>query len=92
MNSNVIWIDANLDNKENTCYIKELKTFSSIRLILCKNIDESIYHLKNIYFQDTKIIVSGRLYSGFIKCFRNNSTDICVAPKIIVFAGSKKIS
>ena len=90
MSSNVIWLDANIDSQENFEYIKELRSIGSIRLRLSKSVDKSIKILKNIDFQETKIIISGRLYPEFIKSFRENILDICVAPKIIVFTRSKK--
>ena len=66
MSSNVIWLDANIDSQENFEYIKELRSIGSIRLRLSKSVDKSIKFLKNIDFQETKIIISGRLYPEFI--------------------------
>ena len=91
MSSNVIWIDANIDNKENIAYVKELNSIGSIRLRwLSKDVDKAIKYLKNIDFHETKVIVSGRLYPEFVKKFKGNIIDICVAPKIIVFTGNKQ--
>ena len=58
MSSNVIWIDANIDNKENIAYVKELSSIGSIRLRLSKDVDKAIKYLKNIDFHETKVIVS----------------------------------
>ena len=91
MSSIVIWIDANIiDNKENISYIKELKSIGSIRLKLSKDVDKAIKYLKTIDFHETKVIVSGRLYPEFVKSFKENIIDICVAPKIIVFTRNKQ--
>ena len=90
MSSNVIWIDANIDNKENIAYVKELSSIGSIRLRLSKDVDKAIKYLKNIDFHETKVIVSDRLYPEFVKKFKENIIDICVAPKIIVFTGNKQ--
>ena len=90
MSSNVIWIDANINNKENVDYIKELSTIGLIRLRLSKNVDKAIKYLKNIDFHETKVIVSGRLYPEFVKKFKENIIDICVDRKIIVFTGNKQ--
>ena len=46
--------------------------------------------MKYIEFQETKVIISGRLYSEFVKKFNENIIDICVAPKIIVFTKNKE--
>ena len=91
MSSIVIWIDANIiDNKENISYVNELKSIGSIRLKLSKDVDKAIKYLKTIDFHETKVIVSGRLYPDFVKSFKENITDICVAPKIIVFTRNKQ--
>ena len=57
MASNVIWIDANIDNVENSKYISELKTIGSLRLRLFKNVDKAIQHMKFIDFNETKVII-----------------------------------
>ena len=90
MATNVIWIDANIDNEENSKYIAELKTIGSLRLRLFKNVDKAIQHMKFIDFNETKVIISGRLYSEFDQSFKENIIDMCVAPKIIIFTGSKE--
>ena len=46
--------------------------------------------MKYIEFQETKVIISGKLYSEFVKKFKENIIDMCVAPKIIVFASNKE--
>ena len=46
--------------------------------------------MKTIDFHETKVIVSGRLYPEFVKSFKENIIDICVAPKIIVFTRNKQ--
>ena len=63
----VLWIDANIDNEENREYIQELKLNGSIRLKLFKNVESAIEQLKYIEFKETKIIISGSLYTEFVK-------------------------
>ena len=46
--------------------------------------------MKYIKFHETKVIVNGKLYSEFVKKFKENIIDMCVAPKIIVFASNKE--
>ena len=84
----VIWIDANLDNNQK--YIKELKSNSSIRLKLFKNIDSAIEQLKYIEFKETKIIFSGSLYSEFVKSFKEKILEMYIAAKIIIFTKNKE--
>ena len=59
--SNIIWLDSNIDNKENTKYRKELELSGYFKLICFKDIKESIDYLKTIQFIETKIIISGKL-------------------------------
>ena len=90
MTTIVLWIDANLDNEENQKYIKELKLNGSIRLKLFKNVQTAIEQLKYLEFIKTKIIISGILYSEFVKSFKENILDMYIAPKIIVFTKDKE--
>ena len=89
MSSNVIWIDSNIDNEENTSYVKELQSIGSLRVRLFKEVDKAIIHMKYIEFQETKVIISGKFYSEFVKAFKENIVDMCVVPKIIIFTKNK---
>ena len=89
--SEIIWIDKNINNKENTDYINQLK--EEIELIKIKPIKENkdaINHLKDIKHKKVIIIVSGSLYSEFVNSFKENINDMFLVPKIIVFTSSKK--
>ena len=86
----VIWIDENIDNEENLKYIKDIISNNSLNVKACKNINDAMKCIKNLKFQETKVIVSGRLYSEFIKVFKLNLNKIFVVPKIIVFTGNKE--
>ena len=90
MKCNVIWIDEDLDNEKNKKYAEELNSFGSLIVRLFKNLDKAIGHLKYIEFQETKVIVSGKLYPEFVKKFKENIIDMCVAPKIIIFTRNKQ--
>ena len=56
---NVLWIDENVDNDENTGYLKELNSLG-YRVECFKNAEDGVDHLKYIEFESTKIIISGR--------------------------------
>ena len=90
MTTIVLWIDANIDNSENTEYAKELESIGSLRLKLFKNVENAIEQLKYLEFQETKVIISGSFYSDFIQSFKENILKMFVAPKIIVFTKSKE--
>jgi len=88
--SQIIWIDENIDKKENALYIKEIESIGLLNLRLFKQVDKAIYNMKYIEFQETKVIISGKLYSEFVQKFKENIIDMCVAPKIIVFTSNKE--
>ena len=87
---NAIWIDANIDNYENREYTKELCKINSLKLKLFKNVNEAITYIKSIKFKETKVIISGRLYSEFVKAFKNNIIYIYTIIKIIVFTSNEQ--
>ena len=90
MSSLVLWIDTNILNQENTTYIKELESNNSLRVFAFKDIDEAITFMKRIKYEETKVIISGRLYPGFVEIFKQNINIMRIAPKIIVFTVSKE--
>ena len=88
--SYAIWIDENIDSEENIEYSKELDSLGLINFRTFKEIKDAIIYMKLIQFQETKVIVNGRLYSEFIENFKENILDMCVIPKIIVFTRNKE--
>jgi len=88
--SYIIWIDENVDNEENTQYQKELESIHLLKYRLFKEIDKAIKHMKFIEFEETKVIISDKLYSEFVNKFKENIVDMCVAPKIIIFTKDKE--
>ena len=86
----IIWIDPNINNNENTKYIKDLESFKNTRIYPFKDISDSLEKIKTIKFEETHIIVSGSLYSEFIKKLEENIRDIYIVPKIIIFTSSKE--
>ena len=88
--SKIIWIDRNIYNEENLGYVKELEELGYKKLRLFETVTEAFDYMKSILFDDTKIIVSGRLFSEFINTFKANINDICFIPKIIIFTGNEE--
>ena len=87
---NVIWIDREINNQVNQRYVKDLVELGYKRLRLFDRVSDAIEHMKSIKFEETKIIVSGALFSEFINVFKENIRDMYFAPKIIVFTANKK--
>ena len=85
-----IWIDPEIYNEENMKYVKQLEEQYSFKFKLFLTTNEAIDYIKEIEFEETKIIISGKLYLEFINSFKINITAICVAPKIIIFTSSER--
>ena len=90
MSLNVVWIDGNIVEKEYVKYLKNIESNNSLKVQAFKNTDDALNYMKNLKFQETKVILSGRLYSKFIKDFKENLTEIFIVPKIIVFTRNKE--
>ena len=88
---NLIWIDRNIHNNQNTQYIKEIcSNFKFCKIKEFSDVNNSINYIKQIKFESTKIIISGELYSEFVNMLKEIIIDIYVAPKIIVFTSNKE--
>ena len=83
-----IWIDPNINNKENTEYAKTLLKFYK-NLFLFTKIEEAIKVIKNINYQLTYIIISGSLFMEYISKFKNIQNNISTAPKLIIFTSER---
>ena len=49
--TNIIWIDPNIDNKENKYYTKELNKIENAKINCLKNVEDSLKLIKKIKFQ-----------------------------------------
>ena len=87
---NIIWIDKNIDNKENILYLEELNNIKNTKISPFKNVIDALTLIKKIKFSETNIIISGSLYSEFIEKFEENLSDIFIIPKIIIFTSNKE--
>ncbi len=83
--SNIIWIDTNIDNEENILYLKELEMIGNFKINCFKSVEKAIEIIKTINFDQTFIIICGKLYKDFIEKFKENLKDIYIVPKIIIF-------
>ena len=81
---NIIWIDAKVENEENTSYLKSLEGIANTKISCYKNIDDAVVFIKRLKFSETNIIISGRLYADFIQRLKDILGDIFIIPKIIV--------
>ena len=77
--TNVIWIDENINSLEYESYIDILKSTGYFKLICLKEI--SFTEIKQIKFEETIIIISGKLYINFIQELKSNLNSIYIIPK-----------
>ena len=87
---NIIWIDPNVNDKENKDYVKELRDLGFLKIKCFNEVEDSIDYIKQIKFKTTKIIVSGSFYIYFISKFKENLRVMNVIPEIIIFTRHKK--
>ena len=92
-NRNIIWIDKNINNKENTKYLIYLNkrkfkidTYDDI----FSGLNEILFN-EDKYFKDIYIILNGSLYQDFILQFKKFLIDIFVVPKIIILTNNKEL-
>ena len=81
----IIWIDRNVNDKENKPYQKIIENVDEIKLKCFEEINEGIECIKEIKFQKTIIIISGNFYKEFFNIFERCVDDIYIIPKIIIF-------
>ena len=64
-NSNLIWLDSNVNNSENTIYQNLIKKISQIKFYTFTEINKCIQKLTKINFEKTFVLVSGTLSKKF---------------------------
>ena len=88
---NLIWIDEKVNLDETNFYKSFIQqNYNVYNIISCENVESGISKIKELSFQETFVILSGRLYKDFIKSFMNNLPKIKIVPKIIIFTGNKE--
>ena len=88
--TNIIWIERDVDSQSCKAYSQDLEKIKSSNMKLFKTIEEAIVYLKEIRFEETKVIIGGKFFEGFVKKFRENIKYINVAPKIIVLTPNRE--
>ena len=91
MKCNVVWIDEDPNSKEKLDFAQKINSLGSYTLKKCINVDSAIEFMKGIEFEETKIIISDKLYFDFVKKFKENILNMRIAPKIIIFSKNKQI-
>ena len=85
----ILWLDDSVDGHENTEYFEELNKKGTYKFYRLKTVNETINQINEIFFEETIIIVSGKLFKGFINAFKSNINNLCFMPNIIIFTANK---
>ena len=91
MKCKIIWIDDDPNSKEKLNFAEKINSLGSYTLKKYINVDSAIEFMKGIEFEETKIIISDKLYFDFVKKFKENILNMRIAPKIIIFSKNKQI-
>ena len=79
-----IWVDAKIDNMENSKYAKGLsKIYSHISFF--NNVQDGMKCLQDIKFKWTYFIVSGSLFVDCLSQLKSIENKISTCPKLIIF-------
>ena len=85
----IIWVDPNVDNYENSSYLDQLRSIGFKQIDTFKYVEDSISYLEGIRFEETIVILSGKIYIEFIEKFKKNLKNIFVIPKFVIFLNRK---
>ena len=83
--SYLLWVDSNVNNKENKSYQDMIKKIDNIHLSIFTDINKCISNLIKIEFDKTFIMVSGSLSSDFFNKLEENLDKKIVMSQIIIF-------
>ena len=86
----LIWIDYNIDNGENTIYQKMLKEILSYKGF--KTIIDGINEIKKIKFKKVMLMLTSSIFYDFIPIFEREKNTIFCCLNVIVFTRKEKIA
>ena len=95
INGFILWIDAKINNKENTSYLKyiqehELYKTYNLKIIPFENLEIAFdFILSQINFKLLFIIISGRLYSDYFDLLKQKMNSIKCLPICTIFTSNK---
>ena len=86
-NIELIWIDYEVNNIENTIYQNKLRNILSFKAF--ESINEGMEIIKKIKFKRIMILLSKRIFKEFITLFEREKKDIFCSLNILVFTNNK---
>ena len=84
-NSNLLWLDLNINNTENKDYQNLIKKISQIKFYAFTNINDCVQKLITIKYEKTFVLVSGSLSSKFFSEIEKIQNKLEVIPIIMIF-------
>ena len=90
--TNIVWIDKNVNTKENTYYRNSIKAkdCKNYEIFTFETIDDGLQFIKQLRYTPTYLILSGQFFYDFIKSFKEILNELFIIPKILIFCGNKK--
>jgi len=85
----LIWIDAKVNNEENTKYQKILKEEYKLNIQKFEDAYLGIQELEKIQFESIFVITSGTIYPEFFGYMKRTYEELRVVPFSIIFTSSK---
>ena len=85
----LIWIDHNIDNQENSYYQNILNDILYLKGF--KTIIEGLEEIKKIKFKKVILMISSSLFNQFLPIFEKEKNKICCCLNIIIFTQKEKI-
>ena len=79
----LIWIDYNINGKENLKYKNDLKKL--VFLIECNLIEQGLEEIKKIKFERVILMLTKTMFINFINLFEKEKKEICCSLNIVVF-------
>ena len=86
----LIWIDAKVNNNENTGYQTRLKKDYGLNIETYDKAENGINALEKIQFESIFVITSGTIYPEFLGYMKRTFTELRVVPFSIIFTTSTK--
>ena len=87
--SRLIWIDAKVNNEENTGYQKQLKSDYGLKIEAYETAQNGIEALEQIQFESIFVITSGTIYPEFFNYMKRPIEELRVIPFSIIFTSSR---
>ena len=82
---NIIWMDPQINNNENSFYQKEMKHIYNSKLFVYDNLKDGFKIILSIEFQKTYIIVNSTLAENLFSFLEKNINKLKIIPEVIIF-------